>query len=584
VSVKGAGATGNLFSTITAYISATQVTLANNASTTVTGAYVTYGKSDSAAIQAACDAANASGGGRIILPIGKYYLSAAITVYANTSFLGFSPYASQLLNYSIAARGDNQIFADFTIDTRGTVSGGNFTYDSIGSRGSNKQFINLHVRNWTNKGIELIYDAAYGGGSKNCFISKCTIENPGNFPCGGGSVLVQGGFHNIHMIGNYFGSSTSNGNFVEIYGGLAALGEDDNYGLYFYRNKVKGPFAKAGYFWGRHVRIKDNEFYTDHEIASGGGAEESGGGPWVAKDFIYSGNTLYTNASAADSSILLISMGVLVNDTHQIDDVQIVDNHFEDGYIQIGNGTVYNDVINRLTIRRNHFKDANRSNIVLSYTSGSLTVNGFDIDDNIFNQWRKGSAGDYAAIQIAPTGTAGTGVTLTFNRASIKGNKFGAPRASYTKAIQISNVNGNGTIVGTFRTEGNDFTGCTVTETITGVLNYGDNIGLPGKRTGSTTSSATPTANVDLYNQYNVTALAADATLAAPTGTPGDGQILIYRIKDNGTARALSYNAIFRAVGVTLPATTVVSKTLYIGMKYCAADSRWDVVAVSQEA
>jgi hypothetical protein len=53
---------------------------------------------------------------------------------------------------------------------------------------------------------------------------------------------------------------------------------------------------------------------------------------------------------------------------------------------------------------------------------------------------------------------------------------------------------------------------------------------------------------------------------------------------DNGTARTLAWNAIYRAVGITLPATTVISKTLYLGMIYNSADSKWDVVAVSQEA
>ncbi len=103
-------------------------------------------------------------------------------------------------------------------------------------------------------------------------------------------------------------------------------------------------------------------------------------------------------------------------------------------------------------------------------------------------------------------------------------------------------------------------------------------------RVTSTGSSATPTPNADTDDQYQLTALAATAAFAAPTGTPTDGQPLIIRIKDNGTARALSWNAIYRAVGVTLPTTTVLSKTMYIGMRYNAADTKYDVLAVSVEA
>lgn len=104
------------------------------------------------------------------------------------------------------------------------------------------------------------------------------------------------------------------------------------------------------------------------------------------------------------------------------------------------------------------------------------------------------------------------------------------------------------------------------------------------QRIGTTASSATPTPDADAHDQYNVTALAAGATFGAPTGTPTDGQKLVMRIKDNGTARSLAFNAIYRAVGVTLPSTTTISKTQYVGAVYNAADTKWDVLAVGQEA
>jgi len=104
------------------------------------------------------------------------------------------------------------------------------------------------------------------------------------------------------------------------------------------------------------------------------------------------------------------------------------------------------------------------------------------------------------------------------------------------------------------------------------------------KRVGSTASSATPTPSADSHDIYTVTALAADATFGAPTGTPTDGQPLIIRIKDNGTARALAWNAIYRAMGSSLPTTTVPSKTLYLGFIYNSTDSKWDLIAKAQEA
>lgn len=90
------------------------------------------------------------------------------------------------------------------------------------------------------------------------------------------------------------------------------------------------------------------------------------------------------------------------------------------------------------------------------------------------------------------------------------------------------------------------------------------------------------------YDQQSITALANALTINADAGSPLDGQKAVFRIKDNGTARALTWTTgsskAFRAVGVTLPTTTVVNKTVYVGCIYNAADSRWDAVAVAQEA
>lgn len=104
----------------------------------------------------------------------------------------------------------------------------------------------------------------------------------------------------------------------------------------------------------------------------------------------------------------------------------------------------------------------------------------------------------------------------------------------------------------------------------------------------STASTGTLSWNSSNAQQYHVTALAAALTISADSGTPTDAQRFIFRIKDNGTSRALTWTTgstnSFRAVGVTLPTSTVVNKTVYVGCVYNAADSRWDIVAVSQEA
>jgi hypothetical protein len=103
-------------------------------------------------------------------------------------------------------------------------------------------------------------------------------------------------------------------------------------------------------------------------------------------------------------------------------------------------------------------------------------------------------------------------------------------------------------------------------------------------RVSTTTSTATLTPDIASFDQYNLTAQAAGLTIAAPTGTPVDGNKLIIRILDNGTARALTWNATYTVVGTTLPTTTVINKTTYVGCIYNANNTRWDVIAVATQA
>jgi hypothetical protein len=96
-------------------------------------------------------------------------------------------------------------------------------------------------------------------------------------------------------------------------------------------------------------------------------------------------------------------------------------------------------------------------------------------------------------------------------------------------------------------------------------------------------STATLTVNSLTTTQANITAQAVALTIASPTGGV-DGRKLIIRIKDDNTARGITWNAIFRAVGVTLPLTTVAGKILYVGAIYNSTETKWDVVSVAQQA
>lgn len=105
------------------------------------------------------------------------------------------------------------------------------------------------------------------------------------------------------------------------------------------------------------------------------------------------------------------------------------------------------------------------------------------------------------------------------------------------------------------------------------------------RRVSTEASSATPTIDTDSYDMHSITALAAAITSMTTnlSGTPTNGQSLIIRIKDDGTARAITWGASFEAKGVALPTTTVASKVLTVGFLYDTVTSKWGCVASLNE-
>lgn len=191
-------------------------------------------------------------------------------------------------------------------------------------------------------------------------------------------------------------------------------------------------------------------------------------------------------------------------------------------------------------------------------------------------------------------GAATTGVTIPVNRTLIavwNGSDFiaaASPIIDLTNQVSgLLPVANGGTGAGTLTglVKGNGTGAMTAVAAPTGtVVGTTDTQTLTNKRVtlriGTVASTATLTIDSDATDQYNVTALATGMTIAAPTGTPTDGQKLMIRILDNGTARALTWNAAFRVIATVLPTTTVINKTTYVGCVYNVAAAKWDVVGV----
>lgn len=125
---------------------------------------------------------------------------------------------------------------------------------------------------------------------------------------------------------------------------------------------------------------------------------------------------------------------------------------------------------------------------------------------------------------------------------------------------------------------GTDYTSSSSTETMT-------NKRITPRIT-TIVSNANPTINTDNCDAVTITAQAGDIASMTTnlTGTPNNFDKLIVRIKDNATARAITWGASFEAKGVALPTTTVISKALTVGFIYDTVTAKWGCVASAQEA
>jgi hypothetical protein len=90
-------------------------------------------------------------------------------------------------------------------------------------------------------------------------------------------------------------------------------------------------------------------------------------------------------------------------------------------------------------------------------------------------------------------------------------------------------------------------------------------------------------ASIDSRVIYNITAQSGNLLFNTPTGSWTQSQVLMIRIKDNGTASSLTWATGFtQGSNVTLPTTTLSNKLLYIGFIYDGDSTKFDLVATTQ--
>ncbi len=205
------------------------------------------------------------------------------------------------------------------------------------------------------------------------------------------------------------------------------------------------------------------------------------------------------------------------------------------------------------------------------YVNATETATGSGVN-NLANFAIAGTSKASISDTGAVTGASYT--TTSTSAGSLELDEAAANGSNFLKLSAAASRSGDATVI----LDGTDGTTITL-PSVTGTLR---NL---APRSNTTTSSATPSINVDTTDIFTITALAAAITsmTSGLSGTPTNGQKLIIRFKDDGTARAITWGASFASRGATLPSTTVLGKYMYVGLIYNSTATIWDCISVIQE-
>ena len=198
---------------------------------------------------------------------------------------------------------------------------------------------------------------------------------------------------------------------------------------------------------------------------------------------------------------------------------------------------------------------------------------------------------------LSTTSTTGSGNAVLATSPTLVTPALGTP-----SAVVLTNASGSPTL-GTITTTGNielgHATDTTLSRSSAGVLAV-ENVEVPTISSASTLTNKRITKRVNVstapgatpsldWGSYDIVALkdigaAITSMSTGIAGVPTHGQPFLIRMKDDGTPRAITWGASYRAIGVTLPTTTTANKTMYIGGFYNTTDTIYDVLAVGTEA
>jgi hypothetical protein len=193
------------------------------------------------------------------------------------------------------------------------------------------------------------------------------------------------------------------------------------------------------------------------------------------------------------------------------------------------------------------------------------------------NSYTKTESDDkYASKTAIPNSYTKTETDDTF----AKKTDIKAPVDSYTKTEADTKfaLAGSGTgTTGYTKTETDDkFATKTYVDRFS-VTNYGI------RGSNSLVSAASLTPDPSMYSEHIFTALASALSIMNTATFPTSTTITL-SIKDDGTARALTWGSAYSGMAYTLPASTVPGKALVMLFRYAPSRARWELMLLSQEA
>jgi hypothetical protein len=194
---------------------------------------------------------------------------------------------------------------------------------------------------------------------------------------------------------------------------------------------------------------------------------------------------------------------------------------------------------------------------------------------------------DHTLVGTVPIANGGTNATTAADALTNLGAYPASNPNGYTSntGTVTSIIAGTGLSGGTITNSGTIAIDSTVT-TNSGTQTL-TNKRVNPRAVAASSTSGTLTPNGDTTDVFNAFGLTGAITVDTPSGTPVDGQRLMLRFEDNGTGRGITWtgtSGAYRAVGVTLPTTTVASKVTYVGCVYNSTDVFWDAIAVANQA